>query len=56
MQITQDAQKTAYFSGNTPKMINEHYDGKLFDAKQAKEYFAVPDKAENVIKLKTKAA
>ena len=56
LQITQDAQKTAYFSGNTPKMINEHYDGKLFDAKQAKEYFAVPDKAENVIKLKTKAA
>jgi len=51
LQITQDAGKTAFFAGNTPKMINKHYDGKLFDAKQAKEYFAVPDAGENVIKL-----
>jgi site-specific recombinase XerD len=53
LQLTQDAQKTAYAAGNTPKMINEHYDGKLFDANQVKEYFAVAEEAENIIKLNT---
>ena len=36
-----DQQRTAFFAGNTPKMIQEHYDGKLFKKDIAKEWFDI---------------
>lgn len=36
-----DASKTSYMAGNTPKMLNEHYDGKLFKKELAEEWFNI---------------
>ena len=41
LAMTGDQQRTAFMAGNTPKMIQEHYDGKLFKKDIAKEWFDI---------------
>ena len=36
-----DASKTSYMAGNSPKMLNENYDGKLFKKELAEEWFNI---------------
>jgi len=39
--MTGDQQRTAFMAGNTPSMIQECYDGKLFKKDIAKEWFNI---------------
>ena len=41
LALTGDQQKTAFMAGNTPAMIQDHYDGKLFKKDIAKEWFDI---------------